>query len=104
VIVDAEKIIKNKPKDCILCPKSLCEAASTTKVLQIYYNNSTHAAIYPPCVFGGFTLVGAYSNISSAKKYPSLREAIDDMLTVPNCELEEALQLTKIKNMIDNGV
>ena len=102
MIVDSEEIIKNKPKDCKLCPKSLCEAMNTTGILYIYYNyNST--TIYPLCVNNrGFVVLKKTNYFSSIDKtYSSLVEAIDNTIIDPYCELEEALQLTKIKSMIN---
>lgn len=101
MIVDSEEIIKNKPKDCKLCPKSLCEDMSTTGILHIY-NCRNDIAIYPPCVRkNGFEiLISGYLSFIPQPKYASLIDAIDAIIESPVCELEEALQLTKIKNMI----
>lgn len=104
MIVNADEIIKNKPKDCKLCPKSLCREMTATETLYNYYNHSTGTAIYPPCINKGsnkFKITNYKQNHKNFEKfYLSLVAAIDSLLDRPTCDLEAALQLTKIRNMI----
>lgn len=101
MIVNSDAIIKNKPKDCKLCPAPLC-ADMTVDNLHIYYNYKNDTAIYPPCVYKEtFKVIHNNSNVYTIKdNYTTLINAIDAMLESIACDLEMAVQLTKIRNMI----
>ena len=101
MIVDSDEIIKNKPKDCKLCPRSLCGAMTDNNAIHIYRDFKSDIVIYPPCAdTAKFLVTNSTRSPATIEKFSSLLEAVNAIIERPECDLEKALQLTKIKNMI----